>query len=90
MIGQCGQGEVVWSGAESILTNDNIGSYRATMAELPACSLHDQKVVGLNPAGSNSDRLVSITRTDGYIMFVKYDMEFPDTIKQKFLAFNYF
>ena len=80
MIGQCGQGEVVWSVAESILTNYNIGSYRATMAELAACSLHDRKVVGLNPAGSNSDWLVSITRIDGYIMSDKYEMEFPDTI----------
>ena len=37
------------------------------MAELVARSLHDRKVVGSNPAGSNSDQLVSITRIDGYI-----------------------
>ena len=49
------------------------------MAESAVCSLHDQKVVGSNPAASNSDRLVSITRIDGYIMSDKYDMEFPDT-----------
>ena len=36
------------------------------MAELAARSLHDQKVLGLNPAGSNSDQLVSITRFDGF------------------------
>ena len=50
------------------------------MAELVARSLHDRKVMGLNPAGSNSDRLVSIIRIDGYIMSDKYDMEFPNTI----------
>ena len=50
------------------------------MAELAARSLHDQKVVGSNPAGSNSDWLVSVTRIDGFIMSDKYDMEFPDTI----------
>ena len=50
------------------------------MAELAACLLHDRNVVGSNPAGSNSNRLVSITRIDGYIMSDKYDMEFPDTI----------
>ena len=50
------------------------------MAELAARSLHDRKVMGSNPAGSNSDRLVSITRIDGYIMSDKYNMEFPDTI----------
>ena len=37
------------------------------MAELAVRSLHDRKVVGLNPAGSNSDQLPSITRIDGYI-----------------------
>ena len=36
--------------------------------------------MGSNPTGSNSDRLVSITRIDGYIMSDKYDMEFPATI----------
>ena len=34
------------------------------MAELAARWLQDRKVVGSNPAGSNSDRLVSITRID--------------------------
>ena len=38
------------------------------------------KVVGLNPAGSNSERLVSLTCIDGNIMSDKYDMEFPNTI----------
>ena len=42
------------------------------MAELAARSLHDWKVVGSNPAGSNSDWLVSITRIDGYIVSDKY------------------
>ena len=37
------------------------------MAELVARSLHDRKVVGLNPAGSNSDQLPSITRIDDCI-----------------------
>ena len=36
------------------------------MAELAACLLYHQKVLGSNPAGSNSDRLVSITRNDGF------------------------
>ena len=49
------------------------------MAELTVRWLHDRKVMGLNPAGSNSDRLVRITRIDGCIMSDKYDMEFPDT-----------
>ena len=40
--------------------------HRAMMTELAARSLHDQKVVGSNPAGSNSGRLVNITRIDGY------------------------
>ena len=55
---------------------------RATMAEMAARSLLDRKVVGLNPAGSNFDRLVSITHIDGYIVSDKYDMEFPDTISR--------
>ena len=42
--------------------------------------MHDRKVVGSNLAGSNSDRLVSITCIDGYIMSDKYNMEFPATI----------
>ena len=42
------------------------------MAELAARSLHDRKVVGSNPARSNSDRLVSITRIDGYIIYLHY------------------
>ena len=46
------------------------------MAELAACSL----VVGSNPAWSNSDGLISITRIDGYIMSDKCLMEFLDTI----------
>ena len=50
------------------------------MAELAALSLHDRKIVGLNPAGSNSDWLGSINSIDGYIMSDKYDIEFPDTI----------
>ena len=37
------------------------------MAELEARLFHDREVVGLNPAGSNSDRLVSIARIDGYM-----------------------
>ena len=37
------------------------------MAELAVRSLHDRKVVGLNPAGSNSDQLPSIIRIDGCI-----------------------
>ena len=41
------------------------------MAELAARSLHDRKVVGSNPAGSNSDRLVSIIHIDGYIHYEK-------------------
>ena len=49
------------------------------MAELTAPLLHNQKVVGSNPAGSNSDWLVSITCIDGYIMSYTYDMEFIDT-----------
>ena len=52
----------------------------ATMVELAALSLHDRKIVGLNPAGSNSDWLGSINSIDGYIMSDKYDIEFPDTI----------
>ena len=44
---------------------------RATMAELAARSLHDRKVVGSNPTGSNSDRQVRITRIDGYIHYEK-------------------
>ena len=48
------------------------------MAELAARSLHDRKVVGSNTAGSNSDRLVSLTRIDGYIVSDKYNMEFPE------------
>ena len=44
------------------------------MAELAAGLFHDRKVVGGNPAWSNSDPLVSITLIDGYIMSAKYIM----------------
>ena len=53
------------------------------MAELAARSLHDRKVVGSNTAGSNSDRLVSLTRIDGYIVSDKYNMEFPEVLKKQ-------
>ena len=65
--------------SENYVTKNRTG-YQATMAKLAACSLHDRKVVGSNPAGSNSDQLISITHIDGYIMSDKYNMEFPDTL----------
>ena len=36
------------------------------MAEFAALLLHDQKVMGLNPAGSKSDLTLTITLIDGY------------------------
>ena len=50
------------------MTKNNIHPQRGMVAQMAARSLHDQKVLGSNLAGSYETINLSITKIDGYVV----------------------